>query len=101
VIVHFADGRLERLYAAGEGAEKYPESVVTAFLRRVRAIEAAVDERDLREQKSFHFESLRGKAYSGKHSVRLNDKWRLILGIAGSGNRKTVTVEEITNHYGD
>ena len=101
MIIHFAEGRLEALYVSGKGAGKLPEPVVNAFLRRVRALEAALDDRDLRAQKSLHFESLSGKRYAGRHSVRLNDKWRLIIAISGAGSQKAATIHEISNHYGD
>ena len=101
MIIYFAEGRLEALYVSGKGAGKFPEPVVNAFLRRVRALEAALDDRDLRAQKSLHFESLKGKIHAGKHSLRLNEKWRLIIEVAGAGSAKSVTIHEISNHYGD
>jgi plasmid maintenance system killer protein len=54
----FADKALERLYTHGEGAAKFPTGVVDTFLRHVRHIEAAKDERDLRVPPSVHFELL-------------------------------------------
>ncbi|MEO6326722.1 MAG: type II toxin-antitoxin system RelE/ParE family toxin [Thermoanaerobaculia bacterium] len=101
MIVYFAESRLEALYVSGRGAGKFPEPVVNSFLRRVRALEAALDDRDLRAQKSLHFEALKGKSYGGRHSVRLNEKWRLIIEITGAGAQRSVTIHEISNHYGD
>ncbi len=57
----FVDKRLERLYVQGEGSERYPDGIAEAFIKRVRMIEAASDERDLRALKSLHFEKLKGE----------------------------------------
>src|ERR1700733_6999227 len=54
--------------------------VVKAYRKRMQAIRAAVDERDLRTVKGNHFEKLPG-ARSHQHSMRLNDAMRLIIEI--------------------
>lgn len=97
----FAHRELEVLYTKGEGAVKYPEEVITAFLRRVRHIEAAKDERDLRVPKSVHYERIRHGKYAGTESMRLNRQWRLILKIEEDKQGKYVSIREINNHYGD
>ncbi len=96
----FANRTLERLYTHGEGATRFPEAVVHAFLRRVRHIEAAQDERDLRVPRSVHYEQLKGK-YTGKASLRLNRRWRVILSVEEDVPGKYVVIHEITQHYGD
>lgn len=95
----FADKALELLYFKGAGREKCPHGVVEVFLRRVRSIEAAADERDLRALKSLHFEKLKG----GKdlYSIRLNNFWRLILRLEKDKEGKIVVIIEINKHYGD
>ena len=99
MIYRFADRRLERLYQQGTGSERYPQGVAEAFIRRVRLIEAATDERDLRASKSLHFEKLKGG--ENRYSVRLNQAWRLILTFEKDKNRKIVVIIEINKHYGD
>lgn len=96
----FSNIKLQKLYTQDTGAQGYPEGVVDSFRRRVRTIEAAKDERDLRVPASVHFEKLKGK-YAGKHSMRLKDRWRLILYIAVEKRQKVVVIEEISQHYGD
>ncbi len=96
----FLDAKLKKLYTKGTGARGYPDGVVDSFLRRVRTIDAAKDERDLRVPASVHFEKLKGK-YAGKCSMRLKDRWRLILLIVAKEDRKVVVIDEITQHYGD
>lgn len=96
----FSDTKLERLYTHGSGARGYPAGVVDAFLRRVRTIEAAKDERDLRVPASVHFEKLKGDR-AGSYSMKLKGRWRLILRIAVETKEKVVVIEEISKHYGD
>jgi proteic killer suppression protein len=95
----FDDFRLEKLYLYGTGSERYPQGIVDVFIRRVRTIEGARDERDLRALKSLHFEKLRGER--NKYSIRLNKGWRLILTIEKDKDGNTLVLIEINNHYGD
>ena len=95
----FGDKSLERLYIEGTGREKYPQGVVEIFLRRVRTIDAAADERDLRALKSLHFEKLKGG--KDRYSIRLNDAWRLILTLEKDKEGKLVVIIEMNKHYGD
>ncbi len=95
----FAGKRLEHLYLRGTGSERYPQGVAEAFIRRVRTIEAATDERDLRALKSLHFEKLQGE--KDRYSVRLNKAWRLILTFEKDKDGKIVVIIEINKHYGD
>lgn len=74
--------------------------VVNAFVRRIRHIEAAKDERDLRVPPSVHYERLK-KKYKGKDSMRLNREWRLIVSVSKDKQGKYVLIHEINNHYGD
>jgi len=95
----FADKGLERLYLQGAGSGGYPEGVADAFVKRVRTIEAANDERDLRALKSLHFEKLKGE--KNRFSVHLNKAWRLILAFERDKDGKIVVIIEINKHYGD
>lgn len=96
----FTNKKLERLYTEGEGRESFPEEVVNTLLRRVRHIEAAKNERDLRVPPSVHYEQLKGE-YAGKASFRLNRQWRLILSVEKDEEGKYILIHEINNHYGD
>lgn len=96
----FRDKSLELLYTKGEGARAFPKEVVNAFLRRVRHIEAAKDEADLRVPPSVHYERLKGR-YKGKESMRLNREWRLIISVVEDKQGKYILIHEINNHYGE
>jgi toxin HigB-1 len=99
VKIRFGDDKLGKLYSEDSKSKEYPEGIRDAFLKRVRAIEAAADERDLRALKSIHFEKLKG--VKNRYSVRLNDQWRLILRFEKDSDGKTVVLIEINKHYGD
>ena len=95
----FEDRKLEALYRAEEGAKKYPSDVVEAFFRRMASIRAAKDERDLRALKGARLEKLKGER--DRYSMRLNVKWRLIIGFERDAGGAIVVVIEISDHYGD
>jgi len=99
LIFRFADEKLKMLYSYGTGSEQYPQGVVEAFIKRVRTIEGAADERDFRAMKSLHFEKL--KSSKNQYSMRLNKSWRLILTFEKNKDGKTVVIIEINNHYGE
>lgn len=97
----FASEDLEELYHEERGAGRYPEDVVSAFFRRMKVIDGAENEQDLRALKTLHFEKLKGK-HVGLYSLRLCGRWRLIFTFEGtSGGRKKLAIREISNHYGD
>lgn len=96
--VEFDDDDLERLatdpaYNHGLGA-----NVVSAYRKRVQAIQAAVDERDFYAMKSLRFEKLKGKR-AHQHSIRLNDQWRLIMEFRGKGPKKAVAIISIEDYH--
>ncbi len=72
----FADRKLRLLYATGRG--RYPTEACRAFFRVMGHIDQAVDERDLYALKGLRYEKLHGDR-KGEHSLRLNDRWRLIV----------------------
>ena len=97
MIVAFSDERLARLFEYGEGAQRYSETIVRAFLRRTRALQAATDERTLQALQSLRLEPTRDRRHRGRYSLRLEDRWRLVVEISGEGDGKTVTILEISS----
>ncbi len=65
---------------------------------RMQIIRAAPDERDFYAHKSWHFERLQGQRQH-QHSLRLNDKYRLILELEGSGREKRVRIMAIEDYH--
>lgn len=96
--VRFGNRALEQLErdAAQDGG--FSQAVVTAFRKRIQALRAAKDERDLYAMKSFRFEKLKG-ARAHQHSIRLNDQWRLILEFSGTAPNKAVIAMKIEDYH--
>lgn len=82
--VIFSDDDLDRLEIDGHFTANLSQALVKAFRKKMQAIRAASDERDLYRQRSFNFEELQGKR-KGQYSIRLNDQYRLVFGLT-SGN---------------
>jgi proteic killer suppression protein len=76
--VRFQDASLDRLETEADFTAGYDQALVRAFRLRMQMIRDAPDERVFYALKSLHFEKLGGNR-SHQRSMRLNDKWRLIL----------------------
>jgi proteic killer suppression protein len=96
--VEFADHDLRRLEVDPNFAAGHEEGVVKAYRRLMQAVRAAADERDFYAMKSLHFEKLQG-ARAHQRSMRLNNKWRLIVELRGKAPNKTVRVEGIEDYH--
>ena len=96
--VSFADPDLDRLETDQRFNAGRPENVVRAYRMRMQAIRAAIDERDLRNKRSFRLEKLKGKRQH-QHSMRLNAKMRLILEFVEDRGEKVVRVVGIEDYH--
>jgi toxin HigB-1 len=93
--VRFASKELEALEKEGIAVS---EAVTRAFRIRMQTIRAARDERDFYALKSLHYEKLKGSR-DHQHSMRLNNKFRLILEYEGTGPEKTVLIVAIEDYH--
>ena len=96
--VSYRDVSLEKLERDASYTAGYDVAIVKAFRKRMWAIRNSVDERDFRAMISAHFEKLAGDR-EGQYSMRLNDRWRLILEIEGKGANKRITIVEIADYH--
>lgn len=96
--IEYKNADLLRLETELEFTGGYGHEVVKAFRKRVQAIRAAVDERDLRNVKGNHFEKLQGSR-SHQYSMRLNKQWRLIVEIKSSSPKNTILVIDIEDYH--
>ncbi len=71
--VEFGDETLSKLETDPAFNAGFGRDIVAAFRRRVQAIRAALDERDLRAFKSWHFEKLNGLMHFAKHVSELTN----------------------------
>lgn len=77
---------------------RLPVEVIQAARRKLRLLREAADERDLYALKSLHYEKLQGDL-DGQRSIRLNNKWRLILEVDKETDPVEIVIKEISNHY--
>lgn len=95
--VRFGQQALSRLEREG-GDGGYPSGVVRAFRKRLALIRASPDERDFYALKSLHFERLKGDRRH-QRSMRLNDKYRLILELKSDGGQRVVEIVGIEDYH--
>jgi toxin HigB-1 len=96
--IRFEGSDLDRLETDSSFSAGFPASIVKAFRMRIEWIRSSPDERAFYGLKSLRFEKMkRGK--HGEHSMRLNDQWRLIMRIEGTGKAKVVVVLAITDYH--
>jgi len=93
----FKSKKLEALYTEKKEARKYDAAVVEAFFEVMAIIEAAVDERDIRQFKSLHYEKLEGKLQH-QHSLRLTKQFRLIVERAVDEQGRLLFIIDIDPH---
>jgi toxin HigB-1 len=96
--IEFKSSDLDRLETDSRFTAGFGPDVVKAFRRRVQAIRAANDERDLAAVRGNNFEKLKG-ARSHQYSMRLNDQWRLILEIRKATPKNIVIMIDIEDYH--
>ncbi|MEO7142535.1 MAG: type II toxin-antitoxin system RelE/ParE family toxin [Bryobacteraceae bacterium] len=96
--VSFGDDDMDRLETDARFDGGHSSAVVKAYRKRMQQIRAAEDERAFYALKSLHFEKLKGER-SHQHSMRLNDQWRIILEMRGSGKDKTIHLVGIEDYH--
>ena len=77
MINSFADKETEKLYVTGK-TKNFPSTIIKIALRKLDYLNSAIDINDLRISPGNRLELLKGK-YKGKHSIRINDQYRIIF----------------------
>ncbi len=70
-----------------------PFAVIKGARNKLLQLEAAADERDLRELKGLKYKKLMGNR-EGQRSIRVNDQYRIVFTIS-DGSKPVITVLEI------
>lgn len=102
--VKFYNKDLEYLYIHGKekGSPKYPQEVSKSYIRKVAILIDAENTQHLRKYKSLHFEELQGDL-KGSHSIRVNDKYRIILKIEkeldGVTSVEVILIEDLKDYH--
>jgi plasmid maintenance system killer protein len=99
MVVVFKNEALREIYEHGEetGKPRYGKEIVRAFIRKIDMLASVENSVVLAKFQSLHLEALtREKKYKGKHSIRVNDKYRIILKIVKQKNGwEIIEVSEI------
>lgn len=92
--VEFRDDELAQMETDPDYAGWVPRDVVRAFRIRMHVIRAALTEQDLYAFRGWRFKKLQGER-AHQHTLRLNERWRLVLEIKKSSPSNTVVIVAI------
>lgn len=97
--LEFEDEELRSLaFESGSHTKRWSQDVTRAYRRVINLVSNATSEQDLRHFKGLRLEKLKGKR-AGTSSVRINDKYRLILRFrTRSDGRVAVIIEAVDYH---
>jgi proteic killer suppression protein len=96
--VEFQDEDWDRLEIDPQFTAGMADNIVRAFRKVMQIIRAAQDERDLYALRGLRFKKLNGDR-AHQHSIRLNDQWRLIVELRGSGEDKVFHIVGIEDYH--
>lgn len=96
--IRFAEKKLLRLATDATYDAGFAPEIVKAFRKRVGFIRSAISEQDLRNWRALHLEKLKGKR-AHQYSIRLNDRWRLILEFRCDESGKIVVIVSIEDYH--
>jgi len=96
--VQYKNKRLPLLETDEAASTGLPVSVISSYLAKLEVIEAAPDERTLRNWKSLHYEKLVGDR-AGQRSIRLNAKWRVVFTLNTDAHPPVMTVLEVIDYH--
>jgi proteic killer suppression protein len=96
--ITFRDPNLDKLETDPDFTAGYGKEIVKAFRKRIQAIRAAKDERDLSAVRGNRFEKLKGKR-EHQYSLRLNDQMRLVVEIESATPKNKIIVDGIEDYH--
>ena len=96
--IEFKDPSYDRLETDGSFTMGFQAHIVTLYRKRLALIRAAPDERDFYVLKGLRFEKLKADRL-GQYSIRLNDKWRLIIEFLRKEKGKIVVVISVVDYH--
>ena len=94
MIRSFGDPATEDLYHGRQTSRvrRFPQTILSAVLRKLDVINAAHELVDLRMPPGNHLEALRGDL-EGFHSIRINDQWRIIFRWENGGANQVAIMD--------
>lgn len=94
----FADDRLARICTDEAHKMGLPIAIIKMARRKLVQLEAASDERDLRNLAGLHYKKLSGEK-EGIRSVRVNDQYRIEFRLDGAENPPIIFVTFIGDSH--
>ena len=92
--IEFSDKSLMRICTEEAHKMGLPFAVIKAARNRIIQLEAATDERDLRNLKSLNYKKLNGEK-EGLRQVRINDQYRIVFSLSEDERPPVITIIEI------
>lgn len=96
--LEFADDGLARICTDEAHRMGLPIAVIKAARRKLIQLEAARDERDIRNLKGLHYKKLQGDR-EGQRSVRINDQYRIVFTLSDAEKPPVITIIEIDDTH--
>ncbi len=96
--VEFENEDLVKLYLGDKLPKGYQPSIVKAFLKTIKILEASKRIEDLYKINSLNFEALKGKK-KDFFSVRVNDQYRLEFKYRIEEPITIISIYDLSNHY--
>jgi proteic killer suppression protein len=92
--IEFGEKRLALIRTEQAHELGLPFAVIKSCREKLNFIEAAPDERSLRNWRSLRFKNLEGEK-DDRRSIRINDQYRIVFTINNDDNPPVVTIWEI------
>lgn len=94
MIASFGDKATEDLFHGRSGGRvrRYPPEIFRSALQQLDMLNSARDVRDLRSPPGNHLELLKGDL-KGFHSIRINQRWRIIFEWRGADAHKVQVID--------
>jgi toxin HigB-1 len=92
--IEFADDDLARICTDQAYKLGLPVAVIKAARNKLIQMEAAIDERDLRNLKSLNYKKLNGDR-EGQRSIRINDQYRIVFILSDEDRPPVIRIVEI------
>lgn len=90
----FAEKRLALIHTDQAHRLGLPFEVIKGAREKLRFLAEAPDERSIRNWRSLRYKQREGDS-DGKHQIRVNDQYRIILKVDNDANPPLITIYEI------
>lgn len=96
--IEFRDKRLGLIRTDRAAETRLPFPVIKSCREKLIVLEAAPDERTLRNWKSLRYKKLEG-ARDGQRSIRINDQWRLVFTLDETSSPPIIMVLAVEDYH--